>query len=180
MSNESQPTPQEQFVLKSQIEKIDKWDFNKSAPDLTRKFLSDLLTEIREVYNLNNWAWINISETLLPDEIKAELVEPYGGRISILLGKGSEEVPVKEDRGKPAVLVEGAGSSGAYDVWGLIFVIDDNSTRVRNISTAGPNSINAIGFEKKYKTYERALLKIIGKLTKASLITQSASPQVLN
>jgi len=39
---------EEQALLKAEVLKIDGWDFDKNSPDLTRKFLSDLIIEIRE------------------------------------------------------------------------------------------------------------------------------------
>lgn len=171
--SESQPVRQEQSFLKSRLTKIDEWNFDVNSTDQTRIFLGGLINEVRDAYDRIGLSLITIPETLLPDEIKQELTQPYG-RLSVLLGKGSESTRVKEDRDKTVVIVQGEGH-GAYDQWSLFFTFENEHIRLRQDGVAGENSIKIIGFERKYKNNEQELLKIVGKLTKASL-TQSTLP----
>lgn len=165
--SESKPTQQEQDFLKSQLTKIEDWNFDTTPIDQTRTFLGALINEVRSVYDHNKLSIVEISENLLPDEIKQELEKPYGN-LSILLGKGSEFTSVKEDRGKTVAIVEGQGSR-FHDHWSLYFTFEENHIRLKEHGTAGVNSVNVIKFENKYKANEKVLLRIVGGLVKASL-----------
>jgi len=183
MEKESlQISNEERALLKSEMEKIDGWDFNKNSPDLTRKFLSDLITEVREkVYVPNSIDDVQIPDKLLPEEIKNELEEPYGPRIYVLLGKGSQATLHEEDRDKLAVIVLGEGyfeiegmGSPTRQNWSLYFILRENAVTVRDEGAGGPNCVNVVGFTDKYSGDQKTLLKVVGKLTKASLIQHSS------
>ncbi len=188
MSNESQPTQQEKIFLDSQVGKIDKWDFDVSSPDVTRKFLSGLISETRNEHLIpRNVGLVEIPETLLPEEIKNELEKPYGPRIEVLIGQGPEWATRKEDRGRLVVMVQGQGYYKTEEMkesfmqdWSLYFTFTDNSVLVRDETISGINFRNLMHFVDKHKNDQKTLLKVAGKLVKASLVTQSASPQVLN
>jgi len=111
------------------------------------------------------------------------LEEPYGPRLSVLLGKGPSFARHAEDRDKLVVMVLGGGyiktermEKSILQDWGLYFTFGDNAVTVRDDGTGGPNCVNVIRFTDKYRGDQKTLLKVVGQLTKASLM-QNTSPK---
>jgi len=167
--DESQSAEQNQNFLKEQAKKLDQWNFEAKPAYSSVNFLSGLFENIR----INHPDFIEISNDSLPSEIKDGLEKPYG-RTSILLGKGTEWVRIKEDRGLPVVIIEGQGKSFT-DNWSFYFILDSDHVRVRDASAAGANSISVIKFIDKYKNDNKTLINIVSKLAK-TVLAQITSP----